>query len=234
LAPQNKIINHPCRDEITRKLTSGESVRDISAWLADKYPATTQRHLRISPSSIQQFKRDHLNLTGQVLKDIKDASRQTKAIIKEEVTKDMVRQSTAYQEAIQAIAEEKLDVQRELVEVVHILKAKIEYFYNKLEMQDFSEKQEKAFQKYLDQMMHSLEAYKKYVEGHTETTEHNINVNIVTDQVGLIRESVREILLDMEPDMAVSFMGKLNGKMRNLSYNSEMHSQLYDDGITNV
>lgn len=152
------------------------------------------------------------------MQDIKDAARLTNESIRKGVRQQEVENTNAYQEAIQAIAEEKLDVQRELVEIFHILKNRVEHFYNTLQNGEFSDKYEKSFQKYIDQMMSALENYKKYVEGHTETIDHNINVNIMTDQVGRVREAVREVLVDMDPELAVQFMGKLNEKMRELDY----------------
>lgn len=227
MAPTHKVLNSPDKDQIIERLTRGESVRDVSAWLASKYPLTSQRHLRISYSSLQQFKKEYLNISGRVLQDIKDAERLTQESIRKDLIQEEVQSTNAYQEAIQSIVDERLDVQRELVEVFHILKARIEFFYNKLQSQEFSDKQEKAFQKYLDQSMKAMEDYKKYVEGYRETTEHNINVNIMTNQVGKIREAVREVLADMDPEIAVKFMGNLNEKMRDLPY--EEHALYLND-----
>lgn len=218
MAPISKIHSHPDKDEIIQRLTTGESVRDVEAWIASKYPARTQTHLRVSSSTIQNFKSDFLNLKGQVLQDIKDAALLTKETIKYETQLADVQATNSYQEKINSIAQERLDQQRELIEIFHILKSRAEYFYNKLETSDFSDKQEKAFQKYLDQMIVALEQYKKYVEGHQEVTRHDVNINIMSDQVSLIRESVREILSDLDPALAVKFMASLSAKMRNLSY----------------
>lgn len=218
MAPVNKVLNHLDKDEIIKKLTMGESVRAVESWLADRYPEESQAHLRISFSTLQNFKTQNLNIKGRVLEDIKDAARATQQAIKREVIQQEVESTNAYQEAIQAIAAERLDVQSELVEVFHILKSRVEHFYNKLQNQDFSDKQEKAFQKYIDQVMSALESYKKYVEGYNETVDHNINISIMTDQVGIIREAVREVLVEMDPEFAVRFMGNLNEKMRSLQY----------------
>lgn len=223
MAPPNKILSHIDREEIIQKLTSGESVRGVEAWLESKYPHKTQSHLRLSSSTLQNFRTEHLNLSGQVLADITDSVFMTKEILKQEVIKQEVQSTKSYQEAINAIATERLDVQRELIEIFHILKIKVELLFNRLTGPgaEFSDKQERALAKHLDQMLQSLEHYKKYVEGHVERSEHSINVNIMSDQISLIRETVREILGDLDPQLSVMFMSRLNEKMRNLTYKTD-------------
>lgn len=228
MAPQNKVLSHVDKDEVIRRLTSGESVRDVEAWLADKYPHKNQHHLRISFSTLQQFRSEFLNLKGAVLSDLTEVAQQTKEMIRQEAMKEEVRNTTAYREAITAIATEKLDTQRELIEIFHILKSRVEILYNNLQNGQFHEKQEKALRDTMVQMMAALENYKKWVEGHVDTTRMEVSVNVVNDQVSILREAVREVLVEMEPELAVKFMAKLSEKMRDLKYHPELHSARFD------
>lgn len=218
MAPPNKIINHPDKELLIQRLTAGDSVRSVEAWIADRYPTRAQAHLRLSSSTIQQFRKEFLNISGEVLADISDASSLTKQAMKHEMIVDDVRATGAYKEAITAIATERLDVQRELIEIFHILKSRLEVMFDRVNAQGFSDKMERSLRDLTGQMLDALEKYKKFVEGYTEKTEHSININVMQGQVGIIREAVREVVAELDPDLAVKFMGKLNEKMRALQY----------------
>lgn len=226
MAPPNKILLHSEKDEIIRRLTSGDSVRSVAAWLNDKFPAKSQSHLRLAPSTLQQFRKEFLNLSGEVLADITEAGALTRETIKHEMEMEEVRGIGSYKEAIQSIVNEKIDVQRELIEIFHILKSRIEVFYDRLAVNDFNDKQERSFQGYITQLLAAMESYKKFVEGYTEKTESTININVMQGQVGIIREAVREVISDLDPELAVKFMGKLNEKMRALQYRDMHHAPI--------
>ena len=56
----SKILKHPEKEEIIRRLNDGESIRKTSAWLQEKYP--TNKKLWISTVSLQKFRKDNLQL----------------------------------------------------------------------------------------------------------------------------------------------------------------------------
>lgn len=222
MAPHNKVLQHPDRDDIIKMLTEGMPVRDVEAKLKTKYSKRHQAHLRVSASSLQVFKTEHLNLKGEVLASIKEATKLTRETIKQAVIREEVKKSSIYQEKINAIADDQLSVHKELIKAFSLIESRIEFFYNKIASDGHPDaRDERVFQKYLEQFTKILEDYKKYVEGYTETSEHNININIMNDQVVLIREAVREVLAEIEPELAVLFMGKLNTKMNNLIYRAD-------------
>lgn len=219
---QNKVLAHPDKEIIIKWLTDGIPVREVEARLKEKYPKKPQGHLRISFSTLQQFRTEHLNLKEEVLSAIKEAGQLTRENIRREVISDEVKKTTSYQEKINSIASDQLSVNKELVKVFNLIEDRMEAFYDRIANNSTVDvREERVFQKYLEQFTSVLEHYKKYVEGYTETSNHNININIMNDQVGLIREAVREVLSETEPELAVKFMGKLNSKMGNLIYRAD-------------
>ena len=81
-----KILNHPDKEEVIKKLLEGDSVKEVERWLKEKYPRT--RRLHISYMTLQKFRGEHLNLKGEVLDDIKNR--------RGEIDKEAIEASTAF------------------------------------------------------------------------------------------------------------------------------------------
>lgn len=221
MAPPNKLTSHPNKEEVIKWLTEGVSVREVEARLAQLYPRKNQSHFRVSSSTIQAFKVQHLDLKGKMLEDVKEHTRLAQQLVKMRQQKDSVQTTSAYQDAISKIAEGELNTRDQIIKVFYIVENRIEALFNKVHETDYINRDvEKLLQGYLDQLMKAFEQHKKYIEGHKDTTEHNINVNIMNDQVTILREAIRETLSETESELAVKFMEKLNTKMRSLVYNT--------------
>lgn len=221
MAPPNKLISHPNREDIIKWLTEGVSVREVEARLAQLYPRKNQGHLRVSASTIQSFKVQHLDLKGKMLEDIKEHHALAQQLVKMRQQKDEVQTTSAYQDAIAKIAENELNTSDQIIKVFFIVEDRIEALFNKVHETDYVNRDaEKLLQGYLDQLMKAFEQHKKYIEGHKDTTEHNINITVMNDQVTVLREAIRETLAETDSELAVRFMDKLNAKMRNLVYNT--------------
>lgn len=219
MSPQNKIIFHPDKEEIISQLVNGTPVRDVAEYLRLKHQGEKNAHLRVSFSTIQNFKKNYLDLDGQVARDVRAAASDALSAQRLEDGKESVSETTAYQKKISEIVDSKLDVQREIVKAFTLLDSRIEHFYNLLSNYEFpNSREERVFQGYIDQLIRLLECYKKYVEGYSESVEHNININIMNDQINLVREAVRKSLEETSPDLAIKFMDNLNRNMKILEY----------------
>jgi uncharacterized phage infection (PIP) family protein YhgE len=157
-----------------------------------------------------------------MLEDIKEYGQNLRAWSKHKEEQLEVQETSAYKKAIAQIAEEELDVRRELLKIFTIIESRIEALFERLDGNEFSNKDvEKALQGYLDQFMKVLDQHKKYVEGYKDTTEHNINITVMNDQVLILREAIRETMAEIDPGVALQFMNRLNSKMRELDYHNE-------------
>ncbi len=218
MAPSVKLIAHPDKEEIISQLVNGVPVREVADWLRERYPDPEHEHLRVSFSTIQNFKKQFLNPEMHVNRDIRAAA--AEAVRREEITR-AVESTSAYQEKIAEIADSKIDVQKELYKIFVVLESRLEYFYNMLsENRVPSTREERVFQGYIDQLMKLMESYKKYVEGYSESVEHTVNINIMNEQIVIIRDAVKEALSEASPDVTIKFMDNLNRKMRSLEYGS--------------
>ena len=127
----NKVLKHPNKDAIIEKLVSGESTREVESWLKEKYPNKKSYH--ISYMTLQKFRKDNLNIKGDVLEDIKNKRQE---IVSEEAEREkasMLLSSKSYRDKIKEIANTELDVTRRLLELDAIIETRIEYYYNVLQ-----------------------------------------------------------------------------------------------------
>lgn len=218
-----KILNHPDKERIIEKLLSGESVKEIESWLEKKYPRSKRLH--ISYMTLQKFRSDNLNLKGDVLEDIKNKKTEIDKKNLEIETKMIVQSSNAYKKKIDEIASSELDVTRRLLEMDRLVNSRIEHYFNLLETGG-SIKEDKIFLEYVNTMKSLMQDWKKYIEGVADQKiEHNININIVNEHARILKETILEILREMDSRLIPIFVDKLNYKMKQLDVYQDLNSK---------
>ncbi len=207
-----KILNHPDKEEVIKKLLEGDSVKEVERWLKEKYPRT--RRLHISYMTLQKFRAEHLNLKGEVLDDIKNRRSEIDKESVEAEAKMIVHSSSAYKQKIEQIATDKLDVSKRLLEMDSLINSRLEFYYNLLQTGG-TLKEDKIFIEYINTMKGLMQDWKKYVEGIADKkVEHNINVNVVNEQARILKETVIDVLSEISPDLVTIFVEKLDGRTR--------------------
>lgn len=237
MAPVSKILTHPDKDLIVRWITvDGVSVREIESRLAQMYPKKNQQHLRVSFSTIQAFKKNHLNIEGKVLQDIKEANKLTRQWAAKKEAEEKLQNITAYQEAIKKAAEDEVDTRSEILKVFSIIEKRMEVLFNKINENEYIDKDaEKLLQDWIKQFQNVIDQHKKYEEGYREQVDVNVNVNVMSEQIQIMREAVRETLAEVDPSLTLIFMDKLSNKMRQLTVGHtpqvEKHSYLLNSAL---
>lgn len=212
-----KIATHPDRSMIIRMLNQGDGVRKIARFLKDKYPDDKKRH--VSTVTLQDFRKNKLNIQGDVLSQIKEAQKEKKIEREESKNKNKIKTIPSYKEAIQKAAEMHLDIRQELSEMITLIKTKIEEFFDKAGEGEATRTDEELLQKYFPLLTNALTQWMKYVEKVADqTVETNVNITVIEDQMSVIRDAVRETFLDMDPALAIKFLDNLNNKMDSLHY----------------
>lgn len=213
-----KILSHPDKEDIIQMLTSGESTRSVEEKLKSKYPNDKSKH--ISWITLQNFRKEHLKLEGKVLQDIQDAAAVQKRQIEETMRQRQLEAVDAYKNKINEIADSKLDVARKILQLDAVIESRMEYWYNMVASgEETAAKGDNELRKFITQQMELLGQYKKFVEGMADKTiDHNININVMNDQIAVIREVIRECMAEFGPDKAMMFMERLNNKLNSMSY----------------
>ncbi len=219
----NKVARHPDKEEIIKMLLNGESVKQVEAWLKKKYPRTKRLH--ISYMTLQKFRSENLNIKGDLLEDIKLKKKTDELISADTELKLAVSNSSEYQKKINEIVSNEMDVQRKLLEMEKLISSRMEFYYNTVAAGG-NIKHDRLFLEYLNMMRSIMQDWKKYIEGFADKKiEHNLNVNVVNDQINIMKEVVIDVLRDMDPALVLIFMEKLNYKMTGLKHDSPEYNQ---------
>jgi hypothetical protein len=220
---QNKVFKHPEKEEIIKKLLNGESVKGIEDWLRKKHPK--KRGLWISYATLQKFRKDHLHLEGEVLEDIKAARKEQDLTSKELEAKAIIASSSAYQQKINEIVSNELDGNRKILEMITLVGSRLEYYFNMLQTSG-TIRDDKMFVELLNMQRGLVQDWKKYVDGVADKKiEHNISLNIVNEQVNVLKSIVFEILQDLDPRLVPIFIEKVNSRLSDTNYGSSQYQQ---------
>jgi hypothetical protein len=237
---RNKVLSHPDKELIIQWLTEGIPLRDIEANLAHKYPRKNQEHLRIGFSTIQAFKKKHLNLNDDLLREVRKVRELTKQTIAAEEIKAEVVKTTAYQEAIKNLADVQLNTRNEMIKVWTLIENRLQVLFEKANNSEHLDKNtEKLIQGYLTQFMAVIDQHKKYEEGYREQVDVNVNVNVMNNQVKMMQDALRETLAEVDPEITIAFMAKLHTKMKAAVKTSDpliadKHAAILDHALGNI
>lgn len=214
-----KVLNHPDKEDIIAKLLEGDSVKQVDNWLKEKYPRT--RRLHVSYMTLQKFRKEHLNLKGEVLDDIKNKRNEVDREASEVEAKMIIQASSSYRKKIDEIATTELDVAKRLIEMDSLISSRLEYYFDLLQ-QGGTIREDKVFIEYINTMKGLMQDWKKYIEGVADKKiEHNININVVNEQARILKETVLEVLREMNPDLITVFVSSLERKMRSIDGESQ-------------
>ena len=213
----SKVLKHPDKEEIISKLLNGESLKDVERWLSKKYPR--KKRLHISYMTLQKFRKEHLNLEGDVLEDIKNKRKVRQKVEDDAEQQLIITSSNAYQEKLEEIVDTEVDVTRRLLEMEKLIASRMEYYYNLLSLGG-DIKDDKVFLEYINAMRNLLQDWKKYIEGFKDIrVENNINVMVVNQQVNILKESVCEVLQELDPEKIPMFIERVDEKLNTINLN---------------
>lgn len=218
-APLSKVIRHPDKEEIIRRLLAGESTREIETYLKEKYHKPTEKRYHISYMTLQKFRSEELNIKRDVLNDIKNRRNNDELVAFDHQVRAVVQNSSAYQDKLNEIVGNEMDMSRRLLEMEKLIASRMEFYYNQLVSGTFDKDGETIFISYLNSMRSVMQDYKKYIEGFADKKiDHNINISVVDDQLKIMKEVVVDVLRDMDPNLVLVFMEKINTKMVSLKH----------------
>mgnify|MGYP001163615423 CR=1 FL=1 len=218
----SKILRHPNKSEIVEKLISGESTREVESWLKEKYPSKKAFH--ISYMTLQKFRKEELQLKGDVLDDIKSKRQEIVSREEQKEKAELIYKSKSYREKIEEIANTELDITRKLLELDSIVETRIEYYYNILQ-NGGSFKDDKMFLEYINTMRSLMQDWKKYIEGFTDQRieNNNINITIVNQQVNILKSAILETLEGIDPSHTTLFLDNLSNRLNSLDYENAIN-----------
>ena len=237
----SKILNHPDREEIIQKLLQGVSPNKVHDWLNEKYTEEADKQHHITVKTISDFRKKYLNLNRDAVRLLKK-ERQKKELglphnanagsfiekpgeSEEEHAlrvKQTLLQVQTYRDKLKDATDAALDGPRLIRQLVALLESRLEVYFNEIASASTAGetlKTDKMFAEYVNLMKDLIKDAKKIEEDYNaQPDEGVVQLNVVHEQVGMIRDIVKELLAEFAPELALEFMDRLNKRMTAAKY----------------
>ena len=215
-----KILTHPSRTKIIRMLTKGMGVREVAKRIREMHPDDKKLHL--TPTTLQKFRKEKLDLDAEALKEIKEAEKGKKEMREEKKEDAQLKSMPVYKEVLHKALDTHIDIRQSLANIEALISARIEDIFDRAQRGQASTNEEQNLQKYFATYITALERWAKYIDKIADhTVETNVNITVIEDQMAVIRECIRETLMEVNPELAVKFFAKLEQKLSMLSYRAQ-------------
>jgi hypothetical protein len=215
-----KVIQHPDKEEIIRRLSRGDSVQKVSRWLTAKYAGRNKRKkFLLTIKTLQGFRKDYLNLQGDALQKIKEERAKQIAETEKKRAKTLLERSQAYQEALECAVDDIIDKEKRLKQIDIILSAQIQKM-NVLAGEGNDKNTMKAHKvliEYIKEWRGLVQDWHKIVDGAPDSkTEHTLNINIVKDEISVVKNVLVGILREIDPSLQDLFLSRLDQEFAKL------------------
>lgn len=221
-----KILGHPDKNLIVRMLTSGHGVRAVAKEIKKLHPKDKKLH--ISVPTLQKFRKEKLNLDGEALEAVKQATKEKKAIKEAKKEDTQLRKIPAFREAVEKAANVHVDIRQELQALLVTVKTRVEDLFDRAGNGTLSVNEEANLHKYFASWTTTIQQWAKYIDKIADkTVETNVNITIIEDQMAALRSAVRETIEEeMDQETATRFMQRLSQKIDELSYRHKRHESV--------
>ncbi len=212
-----KVVNHKHADMISKLLLEGRSVRYVSKLLKDMFP--NDKKLQISAQTLQAFRKEQLDIDGDVLRGIKRASKESVEKKEQKKVHARVSKLPSYKQKLEEAAGMHLDIRRSLLQIDGLLKERLEQFFDKAQDGKTTVDEERLLQGYFDRYFTMIDKWAKYIDKLADQKiEHNININVINEQMSLLRSAVINVIQRLDQSLANVFIEELEKEMSTLSY----------------
>ena len=209
-----KILDHPEVQGIIDKLMMGETPKDVSSYLKHKYTKPDENHLRLSVSLLDQFVKNYCNTSDFMTKMIKD---EKNGALDKQIAKSLLNNKT-WKERLAELADDKIDVERRLVQQIHMMDIRAEQIFDKIQENPGSVKLDFVMTKYFELSTMILEKADKIInKSPDQRIEHIHTVQMVEQQTTALQNAIRRVIGRLEPDRASEFMQLLSEELSTVS-----------------
>lgn len=227
-----EIANHPDRARIMELLNSNIPLDEIVKAINKKYSRLQDKDKRISLPALEKTKR--------IFKAYKVQTESKEEKAAQKINDNFLKKAGAEVNDNYTALEEKakttdIHVESQISTILVVLEERTKRLYNTISNNDYiSEKDEKAFITNVQTLIAALEKLNKFRNEEralNSANNTNININIMNDQLSIIRGAIKETLMALDPSMALLFMSKLNEKLNGMNYSIIDNSHLGRDAI---
>jgi len=214
-----KILNHPDRDQIISRLTSGESSREVSAWLKEKYPKDKNR--QVSYNTLNEFRRTNLNIDGAVMNDIKTMmASANEDDAKQQLSKLTVKNKT-YQQKLAEVVDTEIDWRHKLVQLMSVVETRFAQLYDHSQQNPNSYKIDYVMINWMNTILEIVEKIRRVEGAPDQIIQHNVTVQKVEEHSALIQEALRKTFAEVDLETSLLLMEKFAENFEHLQGNKE-------------
>lgn len=223
----SSILNHPKRNEIVSKILEGTSAKDISNWLKTLFNDKDELHLRLSQKIIEQFaKSDFLNYEKKLNSDLSAVASGDQTVI------NSLKNNKTWKQRIDNLLEERVDIKDRLNKMELLVRDRMEQVFDSIQSNPQGTRGDHVLIKYFEHYLKLLETYNKTINLAPDMIiQHNHTVEYIDKRTSFLQDAIYEVLEEMDPLFATTFLDKLNTKLATLQYNEEEPKQI---GISDI
>lgn len=208
-----KVFQHSDKDEIIERLISGESVRQVEAWLKQKYG--TQKKKQVSFVTLQKFRSQYLNIEADVLKDLQKQRKALELSRREEARVEQVKTATSYQASMTNYVQSSLiDYNQMILSLLNQCNAGIERLRD-LDENKGTHLNHVAIAGYLGKIQDIMVMYNKMMNEQEKKSAGKVEADYETlkRQLEILKEVIKEVFLETNPEGLPIFSAKVRDRM---------------------
>lgn len=211
------IFNHPDYNDIVSRLINGEDPKELSKSLKFKYSAKDETHLRLSTKLLQDFvDSDQLNLYSQLQGDINSVKTGSIQKVNKNFSDSLVN-TKSYRERLAEIADSELDIKRNINNLVNLCNTRVEQLFDIMQSDPLKFKADNYFLRYMTELLNMLEKFDRIInKAPDQIIQHNVSIQMAERYTYVLQDAVREVLAEMDPEISMIFMEKLDKKLKDL------------------
>lgn len=210
MANFKKILDHPEKQKVIDKLVSGDTPKDVAQYLKLKFHGKDEAHLRLSANLLKEFQEQHLDQTGFINKVVK-ADGDNK--LSKQIAQSLV-ESKEWRERVAETQGQEIDLKEKINSMLHLLEARAEQVFDKIQENPGSTKADYVMVKYFDLLFQAIEKADKVInERPDQRIEHTYTVQMVEEHALAFQEAIRDLLLELGPEQSARFMELLNERL---------------------
>lgn len=213
-ATGKKVLRHPAKEEIDEKLLAGESVEAVASWLKQKY--AKRKSFQVNKMTLQAYRKNYLNVQGEVLADIQEERRERQARERTEKRIALRKESPEYQLAKANAAQEIEHTVANFRDRLEDMLVRTEERLEIMEAQKISHLNEKVI---VEQLRLQKDLVKEFFDMEKQMrseAEVNINVDVhkMMQEMKVLKVALREAINEVCPELLSVFMTTLSEKLK--------------------
>lgn len=214
-----KLLDHPEKEKILGKLIGGETPKEVAQYLKLKYHSDDEKHLRLSAAMMDEFVSKYLNHTNFLTKVIQDDKM---GQLDKKIADSLINNKT-WRERLAEYADTEIDLKKQIKLSAQMIEARLEQLFDKTQENPGSTKLDHVITRYFELWTNALEKADKLInERPDKVIQHDVTITMLEQTSVVFQETIRELLMEMDPSLAARFMEMFHEKMNAVRNNQPM------------